>query len=45
MAGGGVRAIRYALEAGPAEVVANDRSGEACEGVLVCVLCRPVSLS
>lgn len=32
LAAGGVRAIRYALEAGPAEVVANDHSGEACEG-------------
>lgn len=32
LAGGGVRAIRYALEAGPVEVVAIDHSKEACEG-------------
>ncbi|CAN0245577.1 unnamed protein product, partial [Scytosiphon promiscuus] len=28
LAGGGVRAIRYALEAGPVEVLANDQSAE-----------------
>ena len=33
LAGGGVRAIRYALEAGgPVEVVANDQSMDACQG-------------
>ena len=33
LAGGGVRAIRYALEAGgPVEVVANDHSMGACQG-------------
>lgn len=33
LAGGGVRAIRYALEAGgPVEVVANDHSRDACQG-------------
>ncbi|CAN0528160.1 unnamed protein product, partial [Ectocarpus sp. 12 AP-2014] len=30
---GGVRAIRYALEAGPVEVLANDHSEEACEAI------------
>ena len=29
-----MRAIRYALEAGPVEVLAIDKSGEACEGAL-----------
>lgn len=27
-----MRAIRYALEAGPVQVVANDQSADACEG-------------
>lgn len=27
-----MRAIRYALEAAPVEVLAIDRSGEACQG-------------
>lgn len=32
LAGAGVRAIRYALEAGPVQVTANDKSKDACEG-------------
>ncbi|CAM9493038.1 unnamed protein product, partial [Ascophyllum nodosum] len=34
MAAGGVRAIRYMLEAGPVQVVANDHSKKACEATL-----------